>query len=564
MKTFYTEKLDFRNSEVIEKEFKILLDAKIDSAEELENWLRQQSKLYDALQEGLNGHYIQFQCQSDSENAKAAYEHDQQSIQPLFKKYKALLDEKFYQSPYRLELDQSYYGLLNQRIKNAMDLFRQENIALEIKEDRLSTNYFEHTGSLTVEWEGKEKPLSQIYPYLQDSDRSIRQKAMTAIFEKMETKSDQLQTILSELIQIRQKKAENAGLANFRDYMFKKYERFDYTPEDCKELAESVRKYVVPLKEEIERKQKERLNVDTYRPWDMRGVPADKKPLKPFENVDRLITGVAAIFGNLDPRFAGLLGAMNDKGMLDLESRKGKAPGGFCESLPLSGHSFIFMNAAGTQYDVATLLHEMGHCIHDYLKKDIIPSQYKDIPMESAELASMSMELMTMDRWDEFYSNPEELIQAKKDQLEDIIRFLPHGVIIDQFQHWLYEHPEHTATERSQKYKELTERFDSSFTDWSGYEDWMANHWQAVLHIFEVPFYYIEYVIAQLGAVQMYKQYKENPEQAVENYKKALSLGSTKSLTEVYEAAGIRFDFSGDTIKELMAFVAQELDELEN
>jgi oligoendopeptidase F len=342
--------------------------------------------------------------------------------------------------------------------------------------------------------------------------------------------------------------------------MFKKYERFDYTAEDCKNLAEAVRKYVTPLKEKLQRKHQAEIGAKDYRPWDLQAVPSDKKPLKPFGSAEELISKSTDIFSNLDPAFAGLLRTMDSRGMLDLNSRKGKSPGGFCCPLPVSELSFIFMNSANSHDDLITLLHEMGHCIHNDYKKDFELSKYRDTPMESSELASMTMELFTMDQWGLFYKDEKDLVQAKKDQLKGIIDFLPAGMIIDQFQHWLYENPGHTAEERNEKYFEITRHLDSSIVNWDGFENWAKSKWLPVLHIFEVPFYYIEYVIAQLGALQMYKQYLENPAQTLGNYKKALSLGSSKPLPEVYKAAGIRFDFSEEMIKDLMNFVEKELE----
>jgi len=563
MTKFYQEILDFQNLEAIEEFFKELVEEEITSVEQLEDWLIRQSDLFDAIEEGLTGHYIDFQSQSDSESAKQVFEHDQQVIEPLVKRYEALLDEKFLSSPFKNELNQEEFQQFIKSKNNAKDLFREENIELEVEEDRLTTNYFEHTGGLTVNWNGEEKTLSEISAYSQDSDREIRKKAVQLSAEAFLSKESELQNMMDELILLRQQKAEHANLINYRDYMFKKYERFDYTPDDCKQLAESIRKYVTPLKEKIQREHQQELGVETFRPWDTKGVAKGLKPLKPFAERDELVKKSATIFSNLDVRFEELLTTMDQRGMLDLTTRKGKAPGGFCAPLPISELSFIFMNASTTHDDMITLLHEMGHCIHNDFKKDIPLSKYRDTPMESSELASMSMELLTMDQWELFYESKEDLVRAKQDQLRGIIEFLPMGMVVDQFQHWMYENPNHTAEERNKKFAELQKTLNSNVVDWTGYEKWSETAWLRILHIFEVPFYFIEYVIAQLGAVQMYKQYRNNPELTLANYKKALSLGASKSLSEVYEAAGIRFDFSEDMIKELMVFVEDELKALQ-
>ncbi|MCA0992327.1 M3 family oligoendopeptidase [Pseudalkalibacillus hwajinpoensis] len=562
MSTFYVEKYDFTNPSKLEEEFKSLLDQPLHSADELEKWILRISELMDGVAEGLAGHYIDFQCHSNSEEAKKAIEHDQEYIEPMIKRYEGEFDKKFQSSPHRLELNQNYYKQFLLRKENAMALFNEENIDLEVEEDRIVNRYFEHTGSLSFNWNGEEKTLSEMFLMMQDGDRSIRKSAMEKIFQTLLTKKEDLQGIMDELIQLRQKKAENVNLDNYRDYMFKKYERFDYTPEDCKALAEAVRKHVVPLKEKLQKKHQQELGIETYKPWDTRAVPKEKLPLRPFNQIEELIEGTSTIFDQLSPRFSYLLNEMNGKGALDLESRKGKAQGGFCEYLPVSELSFIFMNSTKSQDDFITLLHEMGHCIHNDFKRNQMLSAYQETPMESAELASMTMELLTMDYWNLMYTDEKELLRAKKDQLEGLILFLPSGIVVDQFQHWMYENPNHTSKERSEKYMELSRTYDSSYVDWTGQEEWIQNNWQLILHIFEVPFYYIEYVIAQLGAIQMYRQYRENPEQTLENYNRALSLGSSVSLTEVYAAAGIHFDFSETMIKGLMDFILIELDSL--
>ena len=562
MSTYYVEKFDFKNPTKLEEEFQSLLDQSIHSPDELEKWIMSLSKLMDGVAEGLHGHYIDFQCHSSSAEAKKIVEHDQEYIEPLVKRYEGLFDRKFQESPYRLELNKEYYQQFLLRKENAIELFNEKNIELEIEEDRIVNGYFEHTGSLSFNWQGEEKTLSEMFLMMQDENRAIRKSAMEEIYDTLLTKKKDLQTIMDELIQLRQQKAENVNLDNYRDYMFKKYERFDYTPDDCKALAEAVRKHVVPLKEKLQKKHQQELGLTEYKPWDTRAVPKDKKPLRPFDQIDELIKGTSNIFDQLSPRFSYLLNDMNEKGALDLESRKGKAQGGFCEYLPVSELSFIFMNSTKSQDDFITLLHEMGHCIHNDFKRNQMLSAYQETPMESAELASMTMELLTMDHWHLMYSDEKELLRAKKDQLEGLILFLPNGIVVDQFQHWMYENPNHTSEERNKKFMELSRTYDSSFVDWSGQEEWIQNNWQLILHIFEVPFYYIEYVIAQLGAIQMYRQYRENPEQAMENYNRALSLGSSVSLSEVYEAAGIYFDFSETMIKGLMDFVSIELDSL--
>ncbi|EML6321105.1 M3 family oligoendopeptidase [Bacillus cereus] len=555
--------IDISNVLELEKTLSTLLNKEISSKLELENWLKKQSTVIWEIEEQLRSHYIAFQCNTNNKKIKDTFEYDQQYVRPLLKRYQNSFDNKYLESPFRMELDPKTYSLLDKKIKNAQTLFCEKNIDLEITEDKLVTEYFEITGGLTALWDGEEKTITELQSYLQDPDRHIRKKAKTLISEKFLSVENKLQQILNELIAIRHQKAQNIQLDNYRDYMFKKYERFDYTPDDCYELAESIREYVVPLIDKMFNEKKSELQVDSLRPWDLKATAPNQKVLKPIEDASDLVEKSSRILHKLDPEFSALLSRMHKNNCLDLESRKGKGPGGFCEYLPASQLSFIFMNLNHTHYDVTTFLHEMGHSIHNECMNQLELQKYLEIPSESAELASMTMELFSMEYWDTFYENTEEFIKAKLDFFKDIVKYLPQMLIVDQFQHWMYENPNHTAKERNEKYLELHKTYQSNVVNIEGYENWIATGWLPVLHIFELPFYYIEYAIAQLGALQMYKQYKQNPNQAIENYKKALSLGSSKSLPAIYEAAGIRFDFSGETIKELMLFVEDELESLE-
>ncbi|MCW4656649.1 MULTISPECIES: M3 family oligoendopeptidase [Bacillus] len=555
--------IDISNVLQLEKTLSTLLNKMISSKLDLENWLKEQSKVIWDIEEQLRSHYIAFQCNTDHEEIKDTFEHDQQFVKPLLKRYQNLLDNKYLESPFRMELDSNVYGLLDTKIKNAQKLFCEENIELEIKEDKLITEYFEITGGLSGIWDEEEKTITELQSYLQDSNRDTRKKAKTIISEQFLSVEKELQNILNQLIEIRHQKAKNIQLENYRDYMFKKYERFDYSAKDCYELAESIRKYVVPLKDKILLEKKDKLQIDTLRPWDVSAVTPDQKVLKPIANENDLIEKSTHIFNKLDVEFSALLNRMYKHNCLDLTSRKGKAAGGFCEYLPASQLSYIFMNLNYTQDDIVTFIHEMGHSIHNELIKPLKLRQYIEIPAETAELASMTMELFSLNYWDTFYTDKKDLKQAKINFFKDVISYLPIMLIVDQFQHWLYENPSHTSEERNEKYLQLQKHYQSSVIHIDGYENWIATSWLPVLHIFEVPFYYIEYAIAQLGALQMYKQYKKDPKQALENYKKALSLGSSQSIKEVYDAAGIRFDFSGETIKELMLFVEKELELLE-
>jgi oligoendopeptidase F len=560
---FFQEKIVLEDPKEVESKLKALLDQEINSVEDLEKWLLDETELSESIQEVLSGDYIAFQRYNNDEEIKKRVEHDQQVISPILKKYKSLLDNKFYESPFRDQLDQEKYKQFIKSKVNSIELFREENIPLEVEEDRLHNEYFEITGSITVMWEGEEKTIPQMRKYLQDSNREVREKAWREVWDQILEHEGRLNEIMSELIALRHQKAQNAGLANYRDYMFKKYERFDYTAEDCFQFHDAVEKSVVPLVDHIQKEHQKEIGVDVYRPWDTQAIAEGKKPLKPFETADQLVGATVEIFQELDPQFAKLILDMESHDLLDLESRKAKSPGGFCADLPVTGLPFIFMNAVGTQSDVSTMVHEGGHCVHNLLAQKQTLANYKDTPMESAELASMGMELFTIDKWDRFYENEDELIRAQKEHIEGIISFFPWAMVVDKFQHWLYENPTHTVEERNEKFTEMVNTFNYRQIETEGLERQVQARWLMQLHIFEVPFYYIEYAIAQLGALQLWKSYVENPEQTIENYKRALALGSSKTLPEVYEAAGIKFDFSEETIQELMDFAQDQLEKLE-
>lgn len=538
-----------------------LLNRKIGSKEDLEEWIKDKSNFSDFIIEKTFLNYFLFNAHNDKEELKAAYNHDNEVIMPIVQEYVEKFDKFFYNNEYRNELGE-YYDLLVKKSVNSIELFRKENIAIGVEENKLATQYFDLTGNMTVEWNGEEKTLQQMNVYIKDPDRKIRERAWTLVQARRLKDAEKLDEIMNKLVEIRNKKALNADCKDFREYMFKRLERFSYTPEDCEEFHKSVLKFVVPLVNEIREKHRGELGVDTYRPWDMEAVKLGEKPLKPYETSKELVDKVLKIFEKKDKVFYDTLNKMKISGNLDLESRKAKSPGGFCGPLPESRTSAIFMNEAQSQDDIVTLTHESGHSVHNTLAANIEVAEYREMPSETAELASMSMELLCMDSWDIFYKNEKELKRAKIEQLEGIINFLPWEILVDKFQHWMYLNPNHSAEERNNKFGELAKEFQFQTVDFNGYEDFLKNFWKKQLHIFEVPFYYIEYAMAQLGALQIWRNYKKDPAKALEDYKKALAIGSSVSIPEVYEAAGIKFDFSENMIKELMDFVREELNEL--
>ncbi len=417
---------------------------------------------------------------------------------------------------------------------------------------------------MTVTHNGKELTLQQAGVFLKENDRSLREVIWKAINERRYSDKDKLDQLLSELIEKRHQMALNAGFKNFRDYKFKSLGRFDYTKEDCFDFHQSIKEFISPIIAEQAEERRKLMGLDKLRPWDGDCDPIGREPLHPFEKGTELLEKTKTVFGNIDPYFKECLETMEAMGQLDLDSRIGKAPGGYNYPLYEIGVPFIFMNAAGTQSDLVTMVHEGGHAIHSFLTRNLKITSFKSFPSEVAELASMSMELITMDNWHVFYPDAEKLKRAKIDQLERALSVLPWVAIVDKFQHWLYENPTHTLTERKENWIRINQEIQPSVTDWSGLEHFKDYNWQRQLHIYEVPFYYIEYGLAQLGAIAIWKNYKENPEKALSRYKWALSLGYTKTIPEIYKAAGIRFDFSPKYIQSLASFVKEELHKLKS
>ncbi|RZK57836.1 MAG: M3 family oligoendopeptidase [Pedobacter sp.] len=539
-----------------------LLKREINNVEELEKWLMDKSELEAALEEDFAWRYIKMSCDTANEGLVKDFQYFATEIEPKISPLANELNKKFSESPFIEELDQDKYFVYIRAIKKALELYREENIELFTQLQVTQQKYQGITGSMSVEINGQEYTLEQASNFLKDTDRTVRQNAWETIQKRRLLAKDELNILFDELIVLRHKVAQNAGFENYRDYMFQALGRFDYTPKDCYDFATAIEKEVVPILKEQAEKRKEALGLDALKPWDMEVSTSGKVALKPFNNGQELVDKSIACFNAIDPTLGKKLEIMKANNLFDVESRMGKAPGGYNYPLAETGAPFIFMNSANSLRDLTTMVHEGGHAIHTFLTANLALNDFKHCPSEVAELASMSMELISMDNWDVYFDNEEDLIRAKKEQLADVLKTLPWVAVIDQFQHWIYTNPEHNAADRELAFKQIYERFGAGFADWNGLEQQFGNVWQKQLHLFEVPFYYIEYAIAQLGAIAVWKNYKENPEKALQQYLDALALGYTKPMNEIYETAGIKFDFSADYIKELADFVKDELNKL--
>ena len=546
----------------LEPFFKELIDRAITNKAELEGWMADLSELEAVVSEDACWRQIKMTCDTTDKSLEEAFTYFCMEIQPKLQHYADALNKKLVNCPFTADLDQAAYHTYLRSVKKSIELFREENIPILAELSVLQQQYGTIAGKMTVEVEGKEYTLQQAAKFLENSDRKVREAVYYKIQERRKQDEQPMHDLYSSLIAKRHQIAINAGFENYRDYKFKELGRFDYTKEDCFQFHDAVKQDILPLVNEIYNQKTQKLALDTLKPWDTEAEPAGIAPLKPFTTGEELYEKTVKCFDQLNPFFADCLRKMKEMNHFDLESRKGKAPGGYNCPLAESGAPFIFMNAAGQMSDVTTMVHEGGHAVHSFLAHPLKLSAFKEYPMEIAEVASMAMELFSMDHWQAFFENEADLKRAKEHQLERTITIFPWIAIIDQFQHWVYEHPQHTVEERTSEWMRILNEFSTSSIDYTGLDEFRKIGWQRQLHLFEVPFYYIEYGIAQLGAIGLWMQYKQNPNNALENYMNALSLGGTKTLPELYKAAGLEFNLTPAYIKTLMEFVKTEMDQL--
>lgn len=537
-----------------------LVKQPIDSAAALKLWLRNRSELESVLSENMGWRYIRMTCFTENEEYSKSYQDFVQNIQPPAAPYSDLLNKKALESPYLKELEHvAGYDMMIRNLKKEVELFRDENIPLMTEITTETQKYATLSGAMTIELNGQELTLQQAGVILMNTDRAKREEVYHKISSRRLKDKVALDELFTKLVGLRNQVSLNANFTNFRDYMFRAYGRFDYTPKDCFNFHEAIESEVLPILNDLSKERKTQLGVKELRPWDKAVDAEGREALKAFKDGKELTEKSIECFSKLDPYLGQCLAIMKEMGHLDLESRKGKAPGGYNYPLSEIGVPFIFMNATSTMRDMTTIMHEGGHAVHNFLTKDLELNDFKSPPMEVAELASMAMELISMDQWQIFFPNEEELKRAKREQLEDIIETLPWVATIDKFQHWIYENPTHTFEQRKENWNRIFDQFADNVTDWSGLQEAKDYAWQKQLHLYEVPFYYIEYGMAQLGAIAVWRNYKLDRQKGLEGYMNALKLGYTKSIPEIYKAANIKFDFSKEYIRELMEFVRGEL-----
>ena len=562
---FITEDFDAAQWENIEPYADDLLNRELNCSGCLETLIKDSSTLAEHVSEAGTLLSIAMTCDTESEVKRHAYLDFIENVQPRLSEFADAFNRRLAEHPAVSDLPPRY-DLMIKCILTDITIFREENILLQVEEAKLETEHSTITGAMTVEFEGEEKTLPQMAIYLESIDRDLREAAWRAVVERMSRDTERLSEIYDEQIRIRHRIAVNAGFDDYRSYIFEAKHRYDYSMDDCLEFHDSIERVCVPMMHEIQEHRRGALGVATLRPWDVSeksggGVDIHgRPPLRPFEDVERLITGCSSVFHSMSPELGDMFDMLREKDSLDLESRKGKAPGGYQANLEKTRIPFIFMNAAGTHDNLSTMLHEAGHAFHSCYSSDLDLIEERNPPLEFAEVASMSMELMSQPDWGEFYSD-EEARRAKLDDLEKIVCFLPWMATIDAFQHWVYANPEHTRQDRSEHWLELRRRFGPR-TDWSGFEELKETSWQSQLHLFQVPFYYIEYGIAQLGALQLWQHHRKDAADGLARYAQAMRLGNTKPLPELFAAAGLDLGFDEEHVASLISELSEAMAEI--
>jgi oligoendopeptidase F len=527
------------------------------TATELESWLFDWSELSAAIDEESARRYIAMTCHTEDGAAETAYVHFVEQIEPQTKPRQFKLAQLYVGHPMRSRLPKKRYEVFDRDTKLHVELFRPQNVPLETAETKLSQQYQKLSGSLTVQFRGEEKTLAQMGRYLEEPDRALRQEAWELVAERRLREAEKFEDIFDEQVSLRQQIARNAGFDNYRDYAFRKLGRFDYTPADCVRFHEAVETEVMPVLREFQVERRRQLGLHALQPWDLAVDPLNRPPLRPFELMDQMVARSQRIFDRLDGELAAGFEQMQRLRLLDLDNRKGKAPGGYQSTLAEARLPFIFMNAVGIQRDVETILHEAGHAFHALATREEDLYAYRGAPIEFCEVASMSMELLGNEFLEEFYSTS-EADRARRTHLEGIMNVQAWIATVDAFQHWIYTHPGHSRAERDEAWVVLLERFGGE-VDWSTYERARAKLWHRQLHIFIHAFYYIEYGIAQLGALQVWANSRHDKANALNAYKRALELGGSRPLPELFAAAGCRFDFDRPTFAPLVQLVRSEL-----
>jgi len=554
--TFIPEDFDASSWENVEPYVDDLIQRNLSCSSCLEKLISDSSNLAEHISETGALLYIGMTCDTENETKKNDFLNFVENIRPKLSKFSDKLNRRIAEHPSVGDLPDRY-DLMIRGIKSDIDIFREENIPLGVEQTKLVTKAQGITGGMTVEFEGEERTFPEMKAFLESNNRSVREKAWKSMVSRWMNDSEELSEIFDELIKIRHEIAKNAGFDSYTNYMFKAMHRFDYTVEDCLTFHNSIEKVCMPIVREINEKRRSSFNLEILSPWDVNeksGSGPDiegKNPLRPFDNVGEMVQKLSELFHRMSRDLGNKFDKLVEMDTLDLETRKGKAPGGYQYYLEKSRVPFIFMNAAGLQGDLETMIHESGHAFHSLYCGHLDLIDERNYPIEFAEVASMSMELLTQDEWQIFYDNDDEVNRAILSHLEGVVFLLPWIATIDAFQHWIYANPNHTREERTEYWLSLRDRFGSKM-DWKDNEDFRELSWQQQGHLFGVPFYYIEYGIAQLGALQLWQTHRKSPEKALKDYENAMKLGNTKILPELFAAAELKLGFDEKHVDSLI------------
>ncbi|MFC1851877.1 M3 family oligoendopeptidase [candidate division CSSED10-310 bacterium] len=554
---FLPAEVDLTSWKSIEPFYKDLLQRPIGNSQELAHLIRDFDEMGRALIEKNVRLHIATTVDTSDQEAARKLQYFNEEILSKLNDYTTRIIARFMENPYRYQLDPDLYGHLEKLYQNELDLYVEENVPLFLKAQNLIQRHSAIIGGITVEHDDQSYNLAKMSVYLQDPDRSVREAAWRAMGEEKIKVSEEVDEVFDELIKLRDKQARNAGFENFRDYRHQVYNRFDYTPVDCTRFHKTVLKHGVPVLKKIQQNRMKQLGITDLRPWDHDVDPGNLAPLKPFRTVQELVNGAATLLDSIYPQLGNRLRELDGQGNLDLVTRPNKAMVGYNSVLEETGSSFIFMNSVGLHSDLKVLIHEVGHAIEKSACLDRPFSEYRHAPMEWCELASQSHELLALDHLDTIYPSEADRKRCIANAMEDLIEFFPRIAKIDAFQHWLYTHPNHSRQERRQTWLTLCQKY-GGLADYSGLEQHLEISWQIIAHLFLVPFYYIEYGIAQLGALQIWRNVRENGNRAMKRFLGALELGFSKPLPDLYHQAGIRFEFYGPLFAELIKLVEDE------
>lgn len=557
---FVPNELNATSWEQLEPLYEDLVTRSLENVKELETMIKDESELREWVSEAGSRLYVAMTCSTEDEDKKNAYLDFVENVEPKLSAIGDRLNRRIMESPAIDKLDVETYGVMIRDIRADIEIFREENIPLRTELTKLGQQYEEICGSMMVTFDGEERTMQQMGKFLQVTDRNTREQAWKVVWERRAKDADKIDNLYEQMLVIRHQIAINAGFENYRDYAFVAKHRFDYTPTDCADFHAAAEQICVPLGRILDKQRKELLDVNSLRPWDLGVDVYGRPPLKPFNDVEEMVTGTSKMFHKISNELGTMFDSLRDGKSLDLDSRKGKAPGGYQISFDRIRRPFIFMNATGLQRDLETMVHEAGHAFHAIYSSGLDLIDHRDPPIEYAEVAAMSMELLVHPHLEEFYSKTDG-DRARRTHLEGIVSLLPWIATIDAFQHWVHTNPGHTKEERTEIWRDLRSRFGAD-VEWDGIEEMRDIGWHRQLHLFTYPFYYIEYGIAQLGALQIWLQSLESVEKALENYAQSMKLGGSKALPELFNAAELEFSFDPETVRHLIDAVQEKLADL--